>query len=79
MFAESTNRWPIWKIGGRFWLPFGRLSVREKSVADWEKSVADFACCYFSETYFLGQICYNFMGVSFTINIGLVSDYFRER
>ena len=52
MFAESTNRWPIWKIGGRFWLPFGRLSVREKSVADWEKSVADFACCYFSETYF---------------------------
>ena len=36
MFAESTNRWPIWKIGGRFWLPFGRLSVREKSVADLE-------------------------------------------
>ena len=49
MFAESTNRWPIWKIGGRF-----RVLLFFRNV-------------------FLGQICYNFMGVSFTINIGIVS------
>lgn len=54
MFAESTNRWPIWKIGGRF-----RVLLFFRNV-------------------FLGQICYNFMGVSFTINIGLVSDYFER-
>ena len=73
MFAESTNRWPIWKIGGRFWLPFGRLSVREKSVADLENRWPISRAVIFFRNVFLGQICYNFMGVSFTINIGIVS------
>ena len=57
MFAESTNRWPILAA---FWEAFcsGKIGGR------FGKSVADFACCYFSETYFwarFGTILWEFL------------------
>ena len=50
------------------------LLVRQKSVAEWRNSGPEFASRKYNRNVFLGQICYNFMGVTFTINIGFVSE-----
>jgi hypothetical protein len=52
MFGESTNWGPIGKIRARFWLPFGRLSVLEKSAADLENRGPISRAGFFLETYF---------------------------
>jgi hypothetical protein len=70
---KTQNRRPVYGVWGSILVAFGRLLVLEKSGPDLVKSGPDFACSIFQKRIFMGQICSNFMGVTFTINIGIVS------
>ena len=69
---EDQNRRPICGVRAPILATCWRLLVREKSAPKWRNSGPGFVWQYFSETYFLGQICYNFMRVTFNINIDIV-------
>ena len=69
--ADLENRWPILAA---FWEAFCSVKIGGR----FSEHGGRFRVLLFFRNVFLGQICYNFLGVSFTINIGLVSDYFER-
>jgi len=80
--TQNWRNWGFWKLSIRGPNRVVRgpnlsavfcLLVRQKSVAEWRNSGPEFASRKYNRNVFLGQICYNFMGVTFTINIGFVS------
>ena len=67
-FLETANSRPEWCCSGpELTLVFFQPGTREKSAPELSHQ-------HISETYFLGQICSDFMGDTFTINIDFVSE-----
>ena len=60
-------------FGARFWLPLGGFLFVKNRRPNGGIQGPILRNSFFFRNMFLGQISYNFMGVTFTINIGFVS------